>query len=321
MRITRDRRQLDAPPEIGAVVSLGVFDGVHLGHQAILAANVAKANELAAEPTVVTFSGHPKQVLLGRAPRTLTTLEHRLQLFERAGIAHTVVLPFDEQVRSTPARVFAEEFLVAKLGARHFVFGFDSKFGDGREGDADFLRGLGYPTTVVPMVVINKRGASSSAIREAVELGDLEGARQMLGRRVSVLGEVVHGNELGRQLGFPTANLDLHHELHPPVGVYACLANVLADQGETKVTGTWKAVSNIGFRPTVEGTPPTLPLVEVHLFDFDGNLYGKRLELEFVQALRGERKFSDLGALKAQIDKDAVAARGVLADIELPAPG
>ncbi len=312
MRITRDLSQLEASPERGAVTSLGVFDGVHLGHQAILAANVKKARELDAEPTVVTFSGHPKQVLLGRAPRTLTTLEHRLKLFERAGIQHTVVLPFDEAVRSTPAKVFAEEFLVAQLGTRHFVLGFDSKFGDGREGDAAFLQALGYSTSVVPMVIINQRGVSSTAIREAVELGDLEGAQSMLGRRVSVLGEVVHGNELGRQLGFPTANLDLHHELHPPVGVYACLVNLIQEPPPGDTSQTWQGVSNIGFRPTVDGSPPPLPLVEVHLFDFDGDLYGERLELEFVASLRGERKFAGLEALKAQIGLDTEAARAAL---------
>lgn len=321
MRITRDRSQLDAPPSQGAVVSLGVFDGVHLGHQAILSANVEKAREIGAVPTVVTFSGHPKRILLGRAPRTLTTLEHRLKLFERAGIEHTVALPFDEETRSTPAKVFAEEFLVGRLGTRHFVFGFDSKFGDGREGDAEFLRDLGYPTTVIPMVVIHKRGVSSTAIREAVELGDLESAQSMLGRRVSVLGEVVHGNELGRELGFPTANLDLHHELHPPVGVYACVANLVPDSNSQSPPQSWKAVSNIGFRPTVDGTPAPLPLVEVNLFDFDGDLYGKRLEIEFVQCLRGEQKFSDLGALKAQINRDVAAAKDLLREVELRPKG
>lgn len=306
MRISRDRQALGPPPEQGAVLSLGVFDGVHLGHQAILAANVEKARELGAESTVLTFSGHPKQVLLGRAPRTLTTLEHRLELFERAGIEHTVVLPFDEAMRSTPARVFTEEFLVGRLGTRHFVLGFDSKFGVGREGDADFLRALGYPTSVVPMVVISKRGVSSTAIREAVELGDLEGARLMLGRRPSVLGEVVRGNQMGRRLGFPTANLDLHHELHPPVGVYACFAQLLSEEG-LPGGGPWPAVTNIGYRPTVGGEPTPLPVVEAHLLDFEGDIYGRRLELEFVACLRGERKFADLAALEAQIRDDVAA--------------
>jgi riboflavin kinase/FMN adenylyltransferase len=311
MRITRDRSALGPPPERGAVLSLGVFDGVHLGHQAILRANVAQARELAAESTVLTFSGHPKMILLGRAPRTLTTLEHRLELFERAGIEHTVVLPFDEEIRSTPARVFTEEFLIGTLGTRHFVLGFDSKFGDGREGDADFLRALGHPTSVVPMVVIHKRGVSSTAIREAVELGDLEGARQMLGRRPSVLGEVVQGSRLGRRLGFPTANLDLHHELHPPVGVYACFAHLLGEES-APARGPWSALANIGFRPTIEGEPASLPIVEAHLLDFEGDLYGRRLELEFVACLRGERRFPDLAALEAQIRLDVATGRELL---------
>jgi len=311
MRITRAREDLGVPPEAGAVLSLGVFDGVHLGHQAILAANVAMARELGAESTVLTFSSHPKGVLLGRAPRTLTTLEHRLELFERAGIDHTVVLPFDEQIRSTPARAFTEEFLVGRLGTRHFVLGFDSKFGDGREGDAEFLRDLGYPTSVVPMVITHKRGVSSTAIREAVELGDLEAAHGMLGRRPSVLGEVVRGNQMGRRLGFPTANLDLHHELHPPVGVYACFAHLLPPE-HGPAEATWPAVANIGFRPTLGGESPNLPIVEAHLLDFEGDLYGRRLELEFVACLRGEKKFPDLEALEQQIRADVAAGRGLL---------
>ncbi|MFT7670593.1 MAG: riboflavin kinase/FMN adenylyltransferase [Planctomycetota bacterium] len=312
MRITTDRQVLGPPPENGAVLSLGVFDGVHLGHQAILAANVEKARELGAEATVVTFSGHPKEILLGRAPRTLTTLDHRLNLFERAGIEHTIVLPFDEEMRNTPAAVFASDFLVSKLDTRHFMLGFDSKFGAGREGDAEFLRAAGYPTTVVPMVVVNKRGVSSTAIREAVELGDLESARAMLGRRASVLGAVVRGAQLGRQLGFRTANLDLHHELHPPVGVYACFANLIPEGDLMEDCGPWQAVTNIGFRPTVDGTPAALPIVEVHIFDFEGDIYGRRLELEFVDCLRGEKKFDGIEQLKIQIAEDAAAARALL---------
>jgi len=320
MRITRGRGDLREPSPSGAVTSLGVFDGVHLGHQAILARNVELARELGAEPTVVTFSSHPKAVLLGRAPRTLTTLDHRLEHFERAGIEHTLVLPFDEEVRRTPAQTFAEELLVERLRTRHFVLGFDSKFGVGREGDADFLRGLGHPVTVVPMVVIAKRGVSSTAIREAVELGDLEGAQRMLGRRVSVLGEVVHGNRLGHELGFPTANLDLHHELHPPVGVYACQASLLEDASRSAVESRHPAVANIGFRPTVDGERPALPLVEVHLLDFQGELYGRRLEVEFVRCLRGEQKFAGLDALRAQIERDVAAARKLFGELGSEAP-
>jgi len=300
----------DPPP---AVVSIGVFDGVHLGHQAILAANVARARQLGARPTVVTFRHHPKELLLGRAPRTLTTLEHRLELFQRAGIEHCVALTFDEKLRSMPAEAFAEELLVHKLGARSFVLGFDSKFGAGRTGGPDLLRAMGYEVEVVEKVILSQRAVSSTAIREAVELGDLTGAERMLGRPVSVFGEVVRGAQLGRKLGFPTANLDLHHELHPPVGVYACRAHRVLQQ-RAEVATTYPAVANIGFRPTLDGARPERPLVEVHLLDFDGELYGEHLELEFVCQLREERRFADLDALKAQIAVDVAAGRERLSD-------
>jgi len=313
MRVSRGRADA-TPPERGAVVSLGVFDGVHLGHREILGRNVARAEELDATPTVVTFADHPKAILIGRAPRTLTTLEHRLELFERAGVGYTVVLPFDEELRRIPAREFVDDFLIGRLRARAFVLGFDSKFGAGRAGTPDLLRELGYDTTVVPKVVVCDRAVSSTAIREAVELGDLESAERMLGRRVSVLGEVVTGVHLGRKLGFPTANLDLHHELHPPVGVYACRAHVLRDGSDSAVVATHRAVCNIGFRPTVDGARPERPLIEVHLLDFTGDLYGKRLEVEFVAPLRGERRFESLEALVAQIGRDAERAREILAD-------
>ncbi len=309
MRITRDMQAMGPAPAGGAVLSLGVFDGVHLGHQAILAANRCTAEELEAEPTVLTFGSHPKGVLLGRAPRTLTTLDHRLELFERAGIKHTIVLPFDQKLSQTSAEDFTREILVKALGTRHFVLGFDSHFGQGRRGNAELLAEMGYEISVVPMVMVAHRGVSSTAIREAVELGDLPAARRMLGRRVSVLGTVVTGNQLGRQLGFPTANLDLHHELHPPVGVYACRAHVLAGDRIERPVGTYGAVCNIGFRPTIDGKPADLPVVEAYLLDFEGDLYGERIELEFVECLRGEQRFAGLEALKAQIARDVAHGR------------
>ncbi len=304
------------PPPGGSVVSLGMFDGVHLGHQAILAANVERSRELEAVPTVVTFRRHPKKLLLGRAPRTLTTLEHRLELFARAGIAHSVVLNFDQALRNLSAVEFTRAVVVAGLGVRRFVLGFDSKFGRDREGNPEFLRGLGFGVEVVPKVLVQGRPVSSTAIREAVELGDLAAAGAMLGRPVSVFGRVVHGTSLGHRLGFPTANLDLHHELHPPPGVYACRVHHIRDDGRRSYGG----VANIGFRPTVAPEPPPHPQVEVHLLDFEGDLYGERIELEFVTRLRGERRFSGVDELSAQIGRDVAAARVELKEVRGPTP-
>ncbi|MEM7309456.1 MAG: riboflavin biosynthesis protein RibF [Planctomycetota bacterium] len=308
MRTTFELRKL-APSDRGAVVSIGVFDGIHLGHRAILAANARTAAELGAESSVVTFRRHPKKVLLGRAPKTLTSLEHRLELFRELGVEHAVALSFTENLRALSVRDFVEQVAVQGLAVRRFVLGFDSKFGRDREGTPELLRELGFEVEIVPEVLVAGRPVSSTAIREAVELGDLAGAERMLGRRVSVLGRVVRGRQLGREIGFPTANLDLHHELHPPPGVYAVRAeHVREDGGRTAYGG----VCNIGFRPTVQNEAPTSPLVEVHLFDFGGDLYGERLEVAFAALLRQERRFENLGELTAQIARDADDARRVL---------
>ena len=163
MRTTFDLRQIESTPA-GAVVSIGVFDGVHQGHQAILRANVARALELGAEPTVVTFRRHPKRVILGRAPKTLTTLDHRLELFRAAGIRHTVALDFDSDLREQSAVQFTDNCLVRGLRARHFVLGFDSKFGHDRKGGAQLLRELGHPVDVVGQVIVGRRPVSLSLI-------------------------------------------------------------------------------------------------------------------------------------------------------------
>lgn len=309
--ITTFRREQLSPASAGAVVSLGMFDGVHLGHQAILARNVARAGELGARATVVTFRRHPKRLLLGRAPRTLTPLEHRLALFERAGIQHAVVLSFDVALRGLSAGDFVQAIAVEGLGVRHFVLGFDSKFGRDRDGTPEFLRASGFPVEVVGKVEIRGRAVSSTAIREAIELGDLTGAAAMLGRPVSVFGRVVHGANLGARIGFPTANLDLHQGLHPPPGVYACRVHCMAE-GDGQPQRSFRGVANIGFRPTVAPRPTRLPQVEVHVLDFEGDLYGRRIELEFVAHLRGEVRFPGVDELAAQIARDVEAARRIL---------
>jgi riboflavin kinase / FMN adenylyltransferase len=215
-----------------------------------------------------------------------------------------LVLAFDAELRSMSAAHFAEGILKQRLGARALVLGFDSKFGREREGTPERLASWGYPVEVVSQVLVRGRAVSSTAIREAVELGDLEAAAAMLGRPYSLWGEVVHGDALGRQLGFPTANLDPHHELLPPTGVYAARAHLKA--------GSQAAVVNIGYRPTVRSETPSHPRIEAHLLDFAGDLYGQTLELEFVARLREERRFSGLDELRAQISRDIEAARATL---------
>ncbi|MCA9001150.1 MAG: riboflavin biosynthesis protein RibF [Planctomycetes bacterium] len=292
----------------GSVISIGVFDGVHLGHQAILCANLAMAQARGLTSTVVTFAGHPKQVLLGRSPKTLTTIAHRLALFERAGIEHTCVLEFTPELREMSATRFLEDILLKHLNGQAFVLGFDSKFGKGQEGCAEFLAKQGQDVQVVDRVLTRGRAASSTAIREAVDLGDLAAASAMLGRRVSVLGQVVPGNAVGRTLGFPTANLNLEHELHPPHGVYCGFARIIGDSDQRG----FRAMANIGVRPTLADSNTTSGgLVEVHLLDASEDLYGRQMEFEFVARLREEQAFPGLDALKAQLesDRDATAAQ------------
>ncbi len=308
-------------PQGGSVVSVGVFDGVHLGHQAILAANRRRARELGASATSVTFAGHPKGVLLGHAPLTLTSLNHRLELFRQLGMDHTLVLRFDERLRQVSAEEFVRKTLVHGLGARAFVLGFDSKFGHDREGTPEKLQSMGLDVEVVDKVLIGARAVSSTAIREAVTLGDLTGVAKMLGRPYSVLGTVVAGDGVGRKLGFPTANLDLHQELHPPLGVYAGWVRFVGSPEEPVPGGEvgfrqqalHPAVANIGLRPTLGGGAQSAPRIEVHLLDFQGQIYGRVLEFAFEGFLRAECKFSGLAELSAAIAHDLDGARQLLA--------
>lgn len=294
----------------GCVATVGVFDGVHLGHFHVLREVVSRAKELGVQSVMVTFADHPKSVLIGRAPATVTSLEHRLLLFRRAGIDATLVLRFTPELRELSAQDFTHKYLLDGLGLRELVFGFDSKFGKNRSGNPESLRplseALGFDITEVPPLKIGGRAISSTFIREAVQLGDLENASLMLGRPVSVLGTVVLGDQRGRELGFPTANLDLHHELHPPRGVYAGLVRL---PGSAQ-PGLLPAVINLGTRPTFEGKAEK---VEVHLIDFDGDLYGQDLEVYFLQVIRPEATFENAVALRTQIQADLAHARELLA--------
>lgn len=306
----------------GSVLSIGVFDGVHRGHQAILAANVALARERGLTSAVLTFRRHPKRLVLGKAPRTLTSLEHRLALFERAGVDHAIALSFDPALRDMDAESFVRELCVERIGARAFVLGFDSRFGKGRRGTPELLESLGHEVRIAPRIEYEQRAISSTAIRECVELGDLEGAATMLGRPVGLMGTVVRGDRLGRRLGFPTANLDPHHELHPPVGVYATRVREVP-RGGRGLGPPHPAVTNIGFRPTLRSPDEPELRIETHLLDApEGlDLYGHTIQVEFEAMLRGEERFPDLEALRAQIAIDVARAAEALGGGEESAPG
>jgi riboflavin kinase / FMN adenylyltransferase len=286
------------------VVTIGVFDGVHRGHRLVLDATIDLARRVDGEPGVLTFGTHPRAIIAGRRPRWLASLDHRLRLFDRAGMAFSVVLPFDEELRSMTGDEFVERVLVERIGVAGVVLGFNSQFGKDRSGDRACLernaRRFGFQAVFPPDVLYEALHISSTAIRDAVEEGRIEDAAAMLGRPVSLLGRVTEGDGRGRTLGFPTANLALEHEVRPPAGVYA---------GRVQIDGKWHlAISNIGIRPTFrEGAAAQATirtLVEVHVLDYAGDLYGRALEVHFISRIRDEHKFPSVDALKAQIEAD-----------------
>jgi riboflavin kinase/FMN adenylyltransferase len=280
-----------------------VFDGVHLGHRAVIAEAASLAAAAGGEAVVVTFDIHPRVVVDGRGPPMLTSLPHRLRLLEAAGAAAAVVLRFDDALRERSAEWFLEEVLVARMGIAGLVLGPDSHFGRDRRGNPELaaavLGARGIPVRAVPRVVGLRGPVSSTAVREAIVAGDLERAAALLGRPPSLFGTVVRGDGRGRALGFPTANVDAGHEARPPRGVYAGRAR-LADGRELP------CLVNVGRRPTFapEGSPDT---VEAWIPGFDGDLYGQPLEVSFLHRLRDEMRFDGPEALRAQIGRDHAA--------------
>jgi riboflavin kinase/FMN adenylyltransferase len=300
------------------VVTIGVFDGVHRGHRLVLDATLEQARRLEGEAGVLTFTTHPRAILRGERPLWLGSLEHRLVLFERAGIDFAITLPFTDEIRNLTGDEFVERVLVEKLGVAGVVLGFNSRFGKDRSGDRACLERnaerFGFRVVFPPDVHFGALHISSTGIRRAVGEGRIDAAAAMLGRPVSLLGRVVEGDRRGRTIGFPTANLDLLHEVRPPAGVYA---------GRVEIDGREHlAMANIGTRPTFkEGQDPrTSTTVEVHVLDFEGDLYGRLLEFHFVARLRDERKFPSVDALVRQLEADRERCRE-LAREEAPETG
>ena len=292
------------PPDAApSAVALGVFDGIHLGHRAILGTAVAQARQHGLAALACTFDPHPMEVLqAGRSPVPLTTLEERLALIAETGIDTTVVIAFTRAVAAQEPEAFVREVLVGTLRARDVVVGFNHRFGRGARGDAALLQALGaelgFRAHVVAPLVVDGIPVSSSEIRAALQAGDLPRAARLLGRPYRAQGEVVRGAGRGRTLGFPTANVKADRPLPLPEGVYACQAFIESVR--------YRAVINVGVRPTFGETEMT---VEAHLIDFSGDLYGKWIRIEFLRRLRGERKFPDVEALRTQIALDIAATR------------
>ncbi len=294
-------------------LTIGNFDGVHRGHQAMLARLVAKSRELRVPAAVLTFDPHPREFFAPRAaPARLTRLREKLELIEATGVERVHVARFDARLAATSAERFVEDILVRGLGARWLLVGHDFRFGARRGGDFALLEAAGarhgFALEAMPEVRLDGERVSSSAVRAALEAGNLERAERLLGRRYSISGRVAHGAKLGRSLGFPTANIVLRRR--PPLaGVYVveCCG---ADSGDGS---RWlPGVASVGRRPTVNEL--AAPLLEVHLFDFDQALYGRHLKVRFLARLRAEEKYPALGALRAAIARDVAQAKEYFAN-------
>jgi riboflavin kinase/FMN adenylyltransferase len=297
-------------PDAGSAIAVGVFDGVHRGHQAVLADVEARAEELQVGRVALTFDVHPLSVVAPtRAPKLLTSVDQRIEVFDALGIDIVGVLPF-EMVRTSSPEAFVSKVLVGALNARLVVIGADFRYGKDRAGDAYTLRkdgaGYGFEVDDVELLEESDGAISSTTIRRLVTEGDVVGAAELLGRHFEIRGEVVHGDQRGRAIGIPTANVVPRPEMViPKHGVFA--ARVVAEGS------VHDAVVNVGVRPTFDGDTV---VVEAHLLDYDGDLYGGMISMSLVDRLRDEMRFAGVEALLSQIHADIEAARVILTGMD-----
>jgi riboflavin kinase / FMN adenylyltransferase len=288
-------------------LAIGVFDGIHLGHQAVIKCAIDAAVKAGGTSVVLTFHPHPIRVLRpDKAPRLLTSTQHKTLLIEQLGVGALLIQEFSLDFSRTPPRDFVLSLLRNAKRLETICVGEGWSFGANRSGSVDLLRELaaseGFTLDTVKPVVFEGDVVSSTRVREAVERGELALAARLLGRPFTVLGTVTKGNLLGRQLGFPTANLRAHNEQFPPNGVYAVKAWHKARE--------YGGVVNIGVRPTLEQTQGER-ILEIHLFDFEQDIYGDEVEVSFLEYLRPEKKFESLTHLREQIGRDAGVAREI----------
>ena len=306
-------RGFHRPAPSPTVLTIGNFDGVHCGHRALLDQLVSRAKALGLPSAVLTFEPHPREFFDPKnAPTRLATLREKLELLADAGVEIVLVARFNATFASLTADAFVEQVIVKALNARHVMIGDDFRYGAKRAGGFHHLQqkgaALGFGVEAMHSVLLDGERVSSSGVRAALNAGNMSEAARLLGRPYAIDGRVVHGDKRGRQLGFPTANIRVKHNPLPLIGVFAvevrCQENVLR---ECPVPGDYlKGVANLGVRPTVEGTRP---LLEIHLFDFAGDLYGAHLNVRFVKKIRDEMKFPGLDALREQIARDSATAR------------
>jgi len=289
-------------------LAIGVFDGMHLGHQAVISTSAEHARSVNGTPVVVTFDPHPEKVLRPQAaPHLLTATQHKIGLIRDLGVGHLLIIAFDKQFATTEPEDFVKQLVKHSKPLREICVGHEWSFGKNRRGNLGLLKKLGaqfdFEVVGIPPVTMNGELVSSTAIRHAVQTCDLRKAAVMLGREYTILGTVVRGDDLGKKIGFPTANLSAHNEQFPPNGVYfaqAMLDGVI-----------YPGVLNLGYRPTVSSEKDRV--LEIHLFDFDRDIYGSDLEVRFVRYLRPEKKFESVDMLARQIALDVKQARDLAA--------
>ena len=302
MKIHRDLENFRAK---NPVVTIGTFDGVHLGHRKIISRLQELARAVDGESVIFTFDPHPRKVVAPSETnlRLLTSLDEKISLFERAGIDHLVVYPFTLEFAQLSYEQFVEQILVGKIHTKSLVVGYDHKFGKGRAGDFDLLKScadrLGFQIEKLDVLLINESNVSSTKIREAIQLGDFETANAYLGYQFTLHGTVVEGQKIGRTINYPTANVDTSDpdKIIPGYGVYAVRVSVRNQE--------YRGMLNIGSRPTVNHNADHRT-VEVNILDFDDDIYGEPIEVVFYHKLREEQKFASLDALKQQLAKDRV---------------
>jgi riboflavin kinase/FMN adenylyltransferase len=305
MLLTHGASDAQLPP---VALTVGNFDGIHRGHQAMVQRLLAGARARGLQSCVLTFEPHPREFFAAEgAPTRLTSLREKLELLAAHGVERTHVQRFDRAFASLAPEAFVEQVLAKRLRTRWLLIGEDFRFGARRAGDLALLKRLGprcgCEVEVLPAVTQAGVRVSSSAVRAALAAGNLAGAEELLGRPYSISGRVVHGRKLGRELGFATANVQLKHNRPPLAGIYAARVHGVG-------TSSRPAVASLGVRPTI--TASGRAVLEVHLFDFSADLYGAHMRVEFLHKIRDEEKYSNLDALKAQIERDCKAARTFL---------
>ncbi len=298
-----------AQAAISRVLAIGNFDGLHLGHRALLERLTATARQHGLPPAVMTFEPHPRELFTPeQAPARLTSLREKLALLESCGIEEIFLLHFSRKLAGLSAAEFIERVLVQGLAARHLIIGDDFRFGKGRAGDFAMLQAAGlqhgFGVEAMHTIEIGGERISSSAVRDVLGAGDLEHAARLLGRPYSIAGRVVHGDKIGRKLGFPTANIQLKRKRVALTGVFAVTVSGL---DKRHLPGA----ASLGVRPTLGAG--LRPVLEVHLFDFDREIYGQHLTVHFLHKLRDEARYDSFEALTAQIARDVVATQDYFA--------